>query len=197
MHKKEYCILNKQYTKEKYFKIIEKIKKHMNDMPYMDGKGKIYKYGEFFPYEISPMAYNESLAQDFFPLNANSAKENGFVWRDINRREYQTTINAKDLPDNINDISDKILKEIIKCESCQRTYRIIPKELQFYKRIPLSLPHLCHDCRFLERFKLVNPPKLWHRRCMKKGCNIEFETSYAPDRPEIIYCERCYQQEVY
>jgi hypothetical protein len=25
----------------------------------------------------------------------------------------------------------------------------------------------------------------------------EFETSYAPDRPEVIYCERCYQNEIY
>ncbi len=32
---------------------------------------------------------------------------------------------------------------------------------------------------------------------MKEGCQNEFETSYAPDRPEIVYCERCYQQEVY
>jgi hypothetical protein len=28
-------------------------------------------------------------------------------------------------------------------------------------------------------------------------CNVEFETSYAPDRSEIVYCEKCYQQEVY
>jgi hypothetical protein len=30
-----------------------------------------------------------------------------------------------------------------------------------------------------------------------KKCEVEFETSYAPDRPEIVYCEKCYQQEVY
>lgn len=28
-------------------------------------------------------------------------------------------------------------------------------------------------------------------------CGEEFKTGYAPDRPEIIYCEKCYQQEVY
>jgi len=32
---------------------------------------------------------------------------------------------------------------------------------------------------------------------MKEGCNNEFETSYAPDKLEIIYCEKCYQREVY
>jgi hypothetical protein len=28
-------------------------------------------------------------------------------------------------------------------------------------------------------------------------CEVEFETSYTPDRPEIVYCEKCYQQEIY
>jgi len=48
--------------------------------------------------------------------------------------------------------------------------------------------------------------KLWHRQCMcdktshqhgEARCQVEFETSYAPERPEIIYCEKCYQKEVY
>ena len=46
--------------------------------------------------------------------------------------------------------------------------------------------------------------KLWRRSCMcimkshehQEKCNNEFETSYSPDRPEIIYCEGCYQKEV-
>jgi len=27
-------------------------------------------------------------------------------------------------------------------------------------------------------------------------CPNEFETTYAPGRPEIVYCEKCYQSEV-
>ena len=52
--------------------------------------------------------------------------------------------------------------------------------------------------------EMRNPMKLWHRTCMcdknhlnhTGKCTNEFETSYSPDRPEIIYCEQCYQQEV-
>jgi len=32
---------------------------------------------------------------------------------------------------------------------------------------------------------------------MKDGCTNEFETPYAPDRPEIVYCEECYNKEIY
>ena len=49
----------------------------------------------------------------------------------------------------------------------------------------------------MELYKERGPVKLWHRKCMNKGCNNEFETSYAPERPEIVYCESCYNQEVY
>ncbi len=91
----------------------------------------------------------------------------------------------------IDDVKDDITKEIIACEDCNRAYRIVPIELQFYKRIGLPLPHKCHNCRFLDRFKFINKLKLYHRSCMKDGCKNEFETSYAPDSPEIVYCEKC------
>ncbi|MFA6273705.1 MAG: hypothetical protein WC662_00915 [Candidatus Paceibacterota bacterium] len=197
LKKKKYCILNKQYSEEEYFKMVEKIKKHMNEMPYVDSLGREYKYGEFFPSEFSPLAYNESLAQDYVPLNSEQAKEKGFLWREPNPREFQITMQSKDLPDLINDVSEDITKEIIACEICKRAYRIVNIELQFYKRIGLPLPHKCHNCRFLDRYKFINKPKLYLRSCMKNGCENEFETSYAPDRPEIVYCEKCYQQEVY
>ena len=204
LYKKEYCIFNKQYSKEEYFALREKIIEQMNEMPYVDGNNRTYSYGEFFPFEISPTAYNESLAQDFFPLNSNFANQNGYTWREPNSREYKATVNAKDLPYSIDDVDEKILKEIITCDHCQKAYRIIPIELQFYKRFSLPLPRLCHDCRFVERFKLVNPPKLWKNSCMcsenshghSGKCQNEFETSYDPEKSDIVYCENCYQQEI-
>jgi hypothetical protein len=197
LYKKEYCIFNKQYTKEEYFELKEKIIEQMNNVPYVDNKGRLFKYGEFFPYDISPTAYNESMAQDFFPIDEKRAPLSGLTWREPKLREFNITINSNDIPDDILNIKEDMIKEIIKCEKCHRAYKIIPIELQFYKRIGLPIPRLCHDCRFVERFKLINSPKLWHRSCMKEGCHNKFETSYAPNQPEIIYCEKCYQQEVY
>jgi uncharacterized protein YbaR (Trm112 family) len=196
LKKKQYCIFNKQYTKEEYFQLRDKIIEHMNEMPYFDSLGREYKYGEFFPSEFSPLAYNESLAQDYVPLNSEQAKEKGFLWCEPNAREFQTTMKGVDLPDLINDVPDDITKEVIACESCKRAYRIVPIELQFYKRIGIPLPHKCHNCRFLDRYQFINKPKLYHRSCMNSGCTNEFETSYESTQPDIVYCETCYQQEV-
>jgi len=213
LRNKQYCILNKQYTKEEYEELVPKIIKHMNDMPYVDKKGRIYKYGEFFPPELSPFAYNETIDQEYFPLTKKEALEKGYKWKDREARNYQIDIKTEDLPDNIKDVTDDIINKVIECEhrgacneQCTEAFKIISDELQFYKRMNLPLPRLCPNCRHYQRLKQRNPLKLWHRVCMcdkenhhnhKGKCEVEFETSYAPDRPEIVYCEKCYQQEVY
>ena len=220
LRNKNYCILNRQYTKEQYEKIVPRIIKHMNDMPYIDSKGKIYKYGEFFPSELSPFCYNETIAQEYFPLTKEEALKQGYKWKDKEERNYQIDIKNEDIPDNIKEVDDTIIGKVIECahstgstsslqasswqatkgecnEQCTEAFKIIESELQFYQRMNLPIPHLCPNCRHYQRLKQRNPLKLWHRHCMKEGCPNEFETSYAPDRPEIIYCERCYQQEVY
>jgi hypothetical protein len=203
LRNKQYCIFNKQYTKEEYEALIPKIIAHMNEMPYIDKKGIVYKYGEFFPAEMSPVAYNETLANEHFYLSESEAKERGFVWHEQKNREFNATMQSNNVPDDINNVDESITKEIISCghegncsHECAKVFKITQQELQFYKLLKIPLPRICQNCRHYSRFAWRNPAKLWHRKCMKQGCQNEFETSYAPDRPEIVYCEQCYQQEV-
>ena len=212
LRNKSYCILNKQYTREEYEELVPKIIKHMNDMPYIDHIGNSYGYGEFFPSELSPFCYNETIAQEYFPLTKEQALEQGYKWKDREERNYNIDIKNEEIPDNIKEVDETIIGKVIECnhstsswqatkgqcnEQCTEAFKIIQQELQFYQRMNLPLPRLCPNCRHYNRLKQRNPLKLWHRQCMKEGCTSEFETSYAPDRPEIVYCEKCYQQEVY
>ena len=201
---KQYCILNKQYTKEEYEELIPKIIKQINNLPYVDDKGITYKYGEFFPSQLSPFAYNETIAQEYFPLTKEEALQKGYRWKDRDQRIYKIDIKNENIIDDIKDVNEEILGQVIECahqgtcnEQCTAAFRIIPFELQFYQRMGLPLPHLCPNCRHYQRLKQRNPLNLWHRKCMNENCTNEFETSYAPDTKEIIYCEKCYQQEVY
>lgn len=201
---KEYAILNKVYSKEVFFKLREKIIEHMNNMPFIDNNSREYKYGEFFPIEFSPFSYNETIAQDFFPLTKDEILNMGYSWKDPEPKEYIITIQTEKIPDNIKETGDDILQEVLGCahhgecnHRCITAFRLTQDELQFYKKHNIPLPDKCSNCRYYERFAKILPPKLWHRKCMKEGCQNKFETSYAPDRPEIVYCEHCYQQEVY
>ena len=218
---KSYCIFNRQYTKEEYEQLVPKIKAHMDEMPYTSKAGSVYKYGEFFPPEISPFAYNETMAQEFFPLTKEEALKKGYGWYDKPKSEYEPTIKTQDLPDHFKDADNSILKEIIECknkDSCQGSgvFQIISSELKFLKEQELPLPRLCPECRYIERIKQRNPMKLHKKQCMCSGkkdetgvydnqenhkhgdekCPNTFETTYAPDRKEIVYCKECYQKEV-
>lgn len=203
IHHKKYCILNKQYTKEEYETLVPKIIEHMKQMPYIDLARREYKYGEFFPPELSPYPYNVTVAQEFFPLKKNEAEQNAWRWEDIERKDYAVSIKPDDLPDSIYDAEDSLANSVIQCKNydkflphCPGAFKIIERELKYYKTTKIPLPQYCPNCRHYQRTKLWNPMKLWHRKCMKPGCTNEFETSYAPDRPEIVYCETCYNAEV-
>ena len=207
LKQKEYCILNKQYTKEEYLLLKKKIIEHMK---------KTEEWGEYFPADVSPFAYNESMAQDYFPLTKEEALGMGYSWYDKPETNYVITLTSDKLPNNINETQDEIVKEVIKCRTqesneekiknplCATAFRLVPTEVQLYKKMGIPVPEYCFPCRRAARFKLRNPRKLWHRQCMcdkpnhghTGKCTNEFETSYAPDRPEIVYCESCYNAEV-
>ena len=199
----KYCILNKQYSKEEYEEIVPKIIAHMCDTPYVDKNGITYRYGEFFPSEMSPYKYNETVALDYFPISKEKAIYLGYSWTQRERKQVEA-ISSQDIKDDISNVSEDILNKIISCPNngnetlkCTSFFKITNNEFSFYKNKKLPIPRYCPNCRHYERLKYRNPTTLYHRKCMKTGCQNEFETSYAPDRPEIIYCEKCYQQEVY
>ncbi|OGZ89341.1 MAG: hypothetical protein A2581_00465 [Candidatus Staskawiczbacteria bacterium RIFOXYD1_FULL_37_110] len=204
LNKKEYCILNKQYSKKEYENLVEKIKKHMDEMPYTDKAGRRYKYGEFFPIEFSPFAYNQTLAYDHFKLSKEEALKAGYLWKDPAPQEYQITMKGEDLPETIEEVNDDILDAIISCTKCKKAFRVIKQELEFLRHEKIPLPRYCVDCRHSLRISQRLPSKLHYRQCMcdkpdhghEGKCTNEFETSYAPDRPEIVYCESCYNSEV-
>jgi hypothetical protein len=215
--KKQYCIFNKQYSKSEYAALLKKIKAHMDEMPYVDAQGNEYRYGEFFPAELSPLAYNESSAQDLYPLDAAAAKKAGYAWHEPPKSEFKANLPASELPDRAADADKELVKKVIGCEVCGRRYQILASELEFYVRMGLPLPHQCHHCRFAERIKFRNAPAWYSRTCMCAGaaaangkykntdahsshkreeaCGAEILTPYAPDRPEIIYCAKCYKAE--
>jgi len=205
LRKSSYCIFNKQYSKDEYEKLRTQIIKQMQEIPYTDKKGRIYTYGEYFPAEISPFGYNETVAQDYFPLPKEDIFENGYNYVEREKPEHNITHRFQDLPDHIKDTNENILKAVIECESCKRVYKITESEFKFLKKFNLPIPRKCFECRHQERFKLVNFPRLYLRQCMcdkkhahhSKQCHNEFKTTYSDNRPEIVYCEKCYQQEIY
>ncbi len=182
----EYCILNKQYTKEEYEKLVPKIIEHMRSTG---------EWGEFFPATLSPFGYNETVAQEYFPLTQEVATGQGWRWHTEEDEKQKYLGPPIDIARNIADVSDDICQKILLCEATGKPYKIIPQELQFYREMNIPIPRKCPDQRHKERIAQRNPRKLWNRDCSK--CHKPITTSYAPERPEIVYCEQCYLANVY
>ena len=142
--------------------------------------------------------------------------EKGWHWEEnIPGTFGKETVKSVDIPDKIEDVPDSYLSGIFKCITCSKNYNITQNELNFYKKEKIPFPRKCPNCRYKRRFDLRPPRRLWHRMCMcdstsqsfdgasknhfhgEAKCAVEFETTYAPDRPEKVYCERCYNREVY
>ncbi len=187
LRKKSYCILNKQYSKEGYEKIKNEIIEHLKE---------IKEWGNFFPKSLTPFGYNESIANEYMPLSKKEALAQGFTWKDdIPSTKGQGTI--KDLPKNPNDFNIELIKEVLTCETCDKNYKLINREINFYKKNKLPIPSQCFNCRHALRMSKRNIRDLWTGTCSK--CNSSMLTSYKPEDQKIykLYCERCYQQEVY
>lgn len=217
LRNKKYCLLNKQYSKEEYKRLIPKVRQHMDDMPYIDKKQRVYKFGEFFPIEISAYAYNEAFGFLWYPKTKTEVLEEGWGWREPQERTYQITLPPERIPDHIRDVPDSILQETIGClhggkcsEQCSTAFRLTVEELLFYRTMNVAVPRLCPNCRYVERLSWRNGYDLFKRKCGCPSdsyknttphfhggnhCPNEFETTYAPEKPGIIYCAQCYKAE--
>ncbi|MFA6353653.1 MAG: hypothetical protein WCW93_01855 [Candidatus Paceibacterota bacterium] len=193
LKRKNYCILNKEYSKESFDKLKVQIIEDMKNNPYIDEKGRVWKYGELFQPGFSKFAYNNSTAYKFFPKTKEEALALGYTWNEEVEQQNEATIDGKDLPETIEEVDNSILQEIISCISCRRKYKITSLELDLLKKMNLPLPQECLKCRENKRFKRINKPKLYNRTCMK--CGTDIYTPYAPEDPRIVYCVKCYQDE--
>jgi hypothetical protein len=187
LRKKKYCILNKQYSKEEYETLMEKIKSNMKE------RGE---WGKFWPLASAYCGYNLSLAQMTFPLLKEEAVKFGAKWEEVAEHHYENIVSGDDLPDTIEKVNDEIIKQRILCPETKLSYNFTQQELQFYREHNIPLPRRHFDRRTLERFKpfslMIIPQKGICYYCKK-----EIEHYYAPELGfEKVACLECYQREV-
>lgn len=193
LKQKEFCILNKQYTEVEYYALKARIIEHMRkplqtQAPRQGG----VEYGEFFPMDLSTAAYNESVAGEYFPLTRQEVERRGLFWHE----EYRDPLAVQyELPDNVADTPDDVCAKALASESSGKPYKVIQQELKFLSENSLPLPRFTPYERHLKRLTARGVRKLFERRCSK--CQAEVHSTYAPNRPEQIYCEKCYLKEMY
>lgn len=184
LKRKYYCILNKEYSKEKYEELRSQIIESMK---------KDKTYGEFPLTVFSKFAYNNSNANKFFPKTKEEVKKMGYIWNDEQEKQAEATIKAENLPETIAEVDDSILNQVIACNACDRNYKISQLEFNLLRKMRIPLPIQCLRCRENEQFSKIPKPRLYGRNCDK--CDTAIQTSFPADDSRIVYCVPCYQQE--
>lgn len=195
LKRNQYCILNKQYSKEKYEELVPRIIAQMKGknttVPESeDGLPAVARlsegWGEFFPVELSPFTYNETLAQEYFPMAKEQALAEGLAWRDP---EPVPDTPTHSIPESI---TECICKEtVLKCEESSKPFRVIPMELEVYKKLNIAIPRFSPDVRREHILRKRNPRILNERLC--DNCQKVMQSSYPPDSSYQVWCEECYR----
>jgi hypothetical protein len=210
LKKQQHVILNKKYSKEDYDELVQKIIEHMKKTPYDNNKthsdisnssfenhhSKFSpEWGQFFPIKYSPIPYNESVAQEIFPLSKEQTLSRGYTWNDATPTRDPEVIASIQVPIGkpISQIASSVTKEAHTCISCQKPFGITPQELKFYQQHGITIPVMCPVCRHMKRKASRNPKQLFNRQC--NNCQTNIQTT-VPE-PEEVNCEQCYLKAIY
>lgn len=149
---KSYCILNKQYSREEWYVLADRI------FARMESDGML---GDFFPAITNPFYFNDTLASFLDPTFTQAEVErDGYLWRDepirVDIPDGSDVIGISDLDafqgidaQGVWQINPDISKKVIR-DAQGNHYKITPTELQFLRRHGLPLPVV----HWIDRIKL-------------------------------------------
>lgn len=171
LKRQKYMILNKKYSKENYEKMLKRILEYLK---------KTGEYGRPFPLYISPFAYNNTIASEYYPLTKEEVEKQGMIWQE-----------------EIEEAAKEVPEKATKCEISGKEFKIIPQELRFYEKFKLPLPKRSPYQRYIDLRGLQNRARLNNAICA--ACNKKIQTTY--DKEAIaklkILCEDCYLKIAY
>ena len=171
------CILNKQYSKSDYEKLLAQIKSDMKQ------RGE---YGQFFPPSLSPHFFNHSAAMEFFPLDKSAAIKLGYIW--IDEEITPITSDLPFAPDSIDALDEAAIKTAFRCTKTNKPYKILPEELKFLRRERLRPPSVAPLTRIETRSIMAQSYSLAETNCCI--CN-KIITTTASDDMNNVACSDC------
>jgi hypothetical protein len=168
LKQKRFCIFNKEYKEEEYWKKVDELKCAML------ARGE---YGEFFPAKFSLPGFPFSAGQIYLNYTQEQLGQFGAIQLDPRRSlilapelKNKTPLSLEDLPDRLEDFdTEKFLNSPIYDKEADRCFSIVPKEIALRKRYgwaigkehfitrltnlvrhsnsPIEISTLCHICQ--------------------------------------------------
>lgn len=119
---KQYCILNRQYSPQAYTELVSKLKNELSAF-------------EFFPDELNPFRYDDTIAADFFAPNEIDLFEK-------ERLASQTLV-----------LTDAAIRT---CPITLKEFRLTDREVNFYHEHGLPKPVVAPRVRYLQKIQMMD-----------------------------------------
>ncbi len=182
---KQHCILNRQYSPEEYEKTVAAI------VSTLVAEGR---WGEYLPEELSYFGYNETIAQEYFPLLEDEAARLGFRWSMEEEKKVRPQ-GPSMVPETIEQTTSKIVENPLWCEATGRSYKVMSAELAIHQKLGIPLARLCPDERHRRRLARRPPLSLWERQCAKTRERIF--SSHPPTVSWPVYSQESFRDYLY
>lgn len=113
--------------------------------------------------------------------------------KEIGIPENTFFLEAKDLKDRIGEENEDILKKVILCRVTGRPFRITKQEFDFYQSTDIPVPDTHPNERYFSRLAMKPKRDLHVHNCVR--CEKEVASVYTKEFG--VYCEECYEKEMY
>lgn len=146
----KYCIFNKQYSKEEYFVLKEKIIEHMK---------KTDEWGKFFPGHFAPNPYDESYSGYHFPLSENEKQKNNFRTAPLIEKISVKTAEITEIPDNSSLINPSqkewLTQQVFWDKAYKRPFQIQMQDIEMSQKLHAPLAYCSYINRIQDNFKYM------------------------------------------
>lgn len=190
LQRKQFCILNKQYTEEEYWKRVDVIKCAMMD------RGE---YGEFFPARFSPSYHGDSGGSYWFGATPSDLKGIGVLEFDPESMgaigqelaDPSRTKNVSELPDHVAELGDEWIGVPLFDTAANRRFAMIKPEVEMYRRLNIAPPQKHFTSRIKDLWLQANQGAFEDAGCAKCGKSVRVAKN-AGHPIRKIYCKEDY-----
>ncbi|HBR80908.1 MAG: hypothetical protein UX09_C0015G0010 [Candidatus Uhrbacteria bacterium GW2011_GWE2_45_35] len=186
LFRKKFCVLNKQYTEEEYWSLVDKLKCKMLE----DGE-----YGRFFPAKTSPCGFQFSGGEIYRGFSEAELELFQVPRLDPARGQLlspapNSQLTVADIPNHL-DEADKIVNQPIFDPEINRLYSITKPELEIYKNKKWPLPRQHFITRLKNLIRFSNSPEAMKYNCdfCKKDI-VTYKNFTFSERK--VFCQECY-----